>query len=66
LARAYTRGVILRLAYAAAAMGVIVVLLKTGKPLAGLFVVPMLAIWLRHKAESGELARIARRAVTFR
>ena len=47
-------------------MAVVVALLKTGNPLGGLFVVPVLAIWLRHEAESGRLARLARRAAPFR
>jgi hypothetical protein len=58
--------VILRLAYTAVVMAVVVALLKTGKPLGGLFVVPLFAIWLRHEAESGRLARLARRAAPFR
>jgi hypothetical protein len=66
MTRSYTRCVILRLAYTAAVMAVVVALLKTGNPLGGLFVVPVLAIWLRHEAESGRLARLARRAAPFR
>jgi hypothetical protein len=47
-------------------MVVVVALLKTGKPLGGLVIVPVLAIWLRREAESGRLARLARRAAPFR
>ena len=62
----YTPSVLLRLAYTAAVMVVVVALLKTGKPLGGLVIVPVLAIWLRHEAESGKMTRLARRAAPFR
>jgi hypothetical protein len=54
---------ILRLAYTAAVTTLVVVLLKTGKPLGGLVIVPALAIWLRHEADSG---RLSRRVARFR
>ena len=57
---------ILRLAYTAAVMALVVALLKTGNPVGGLFVVPVLAMWLRHEAESGRLARLARRVDHWR
>ena len=44
-------------------MAVVVTLLKTGNPVGGLLIVPVLAIWLRHEAESGSLR--ASRAVPF-
>lgn len=47
-------------------MAVVVALLKTGNPLGGLVIVPALAVWLRHEAESGRLTRLTRRAVSFR
>jgi hypothetical protein len=51
----------LRVAFTVAATAVCVWLLATGKPLGGLVIVPVLAIWLRHAAESGRLTRFARR-----
>ena len=45
----------LRLAFTAVAATVCVWLLATGKPLGGLVIVPVLAIWLRQAAESGRL-----------
>ena len=47
-------------------MAVVVALLLTGNPLGGVFVVPLLAIWLRREAESGRLARLAHRANPYR
>jgi hypothetical protein len=51
----------LRIAFTAAATALCVWLLATGKPLGGLIIVPVLAVWLRHAAESGRLTRFARR-----
>jgi uncharacterized membrane protein len=50
----------LRLAYTAAVMVAVVWLLRAGNPLAGLLIVPILAVSLRQAAESGRLARFAR------
>ncbi len=36
-------------------------LLATGKPLGGLLILPALAVWVRHAAESGRLTHLARR-----
>jgi hypothetical protein len=52
-----------RLAYTAAVMVVVIWLLRTGKPLGGLLVVPATAVWIRHEAESGRLATRLRRAL---
>jgi hypothetical protein len=54
---------VLRLAYTAAVMVVIVWLLRTGNPVGGLLVVPAGAVWLRHEAESGRLATRLRGAL---
>jgi ethanolamine transporter EutH len=48
---------LLRLGFTAAVMTGVVWLLMTGKPLGGLLFLPLVAIWLRRKAESGELTR---------
>jgi hypothetical protein len=54
--------VLLRLAYTALVMVGVVWLLRSGQPLGGLVLLPLVAIWLRRKAESGEPARaVARR-----
>jgi hypothetical protein len=53
--------IVLRLAYTAAVMVVVIWLLRTGNPLGGLLVVPAAAVWLRHEAESGRLATRLRR-----
>jgi hypothetical protein len=54
--------IVLRLAYTAAVMVVVVWLLRTGNPLGGLLVVPAAAVWLRREAESGRLTTRLRRA----
>jgi hypothetical protein len=51
----------LRVAYTAIVLVVVVWLLRDGKPLGGLVIVPLLAIWLRQSAESGRLTQLARR-----
>ena len=51
----------LRTAFTAAATAVCVWLMATGKPLGGLVIIPVLAVSLRHAAESGRLTRFARR-----
>jgi hypothetical protein len=51
----------LRIAFTVAVTAVCVWQLSTGRPLGGLIIVPVLAVWLRHAAESGELTRFARR-----
>lgn len=48
--------IVLRLAYTAAVMVVVIWLLRAGSPVGGLLVVPAAAVWLRHEAESGRLA----------
>jgi hypothetical protein len=55
--------VIVRLAYTAAVMAIVVWLLRSGNPLGGLVLVPAAAVWLRREAESGRLAARARRAI---
>jgi hypothetical protein len=52
---------LLRLAYTALVMVGVVWLLRSGEPLGGLVLLPALAIWLRHKVESGEPARVVAR-----
>ncbi len=42
----------LRLAFTLAVVAIMVWLLATGRPLGGLLVVPLLAIWIRHRFES--------------
>jgi hypothetical protein len=54
---------ILRLAYTAAVMVIVVWLLGTGNPVGGLLIVPAIAVWLRRDAESGRLAARVRRAL---
>jgi len=53
--------VVARLAYTAAVMVVVLWLLETGRPLGGLLIVPLAAVWLRHEAESGRLLGRIRR-----
>jgi hypothetical protein len=55
--------IVLRLSYTAAVMLVVIWLLRTGNPFGGLLVVPAVAVWLRHEAESGRLATRLRRAL---
>jgi hypothetical protein len=50
-----------RVAFTAVATALCVWLLATGKPLGGLVIVPVLAVWLRQAAESGRLNRFAGR-----
>jgi hypothetical protein len=45
----------LRLAFTAVVMTIVVWLLATGRPLGGLVIVPLLAVWVRRRAESGRL-----------
>jgi hypothetical protein len=52
---------LLRLGYTAVVMAGVVWLLRSGQPLGGLVLLPLLAVWLRRKAEAGELARILAR-----
>jgi hypothetical protein len=47
----------LRLIYTAAVMALVIWLLSTGRPLGGLLIVPLLAVWVRRTAESGRLVR---------
>jgi hypothetical protein len=54
--------IVLRLAYTAAVMVVVIWLLRTGNPVGGLLIVPAAAVWLRHEAEFGRLATRLRRA----
>jgi hypothetical protein len=55
--------IILRLAYTAAVMVIVVWLLRTGNPVGGLIIVPAVAVWVRRDAESGRLAGRLRRAL---
>jgi len=55
--------IVLRLAYTAAVMVVVIWLLRTGNPVGGLFLVPAAAVWLRREAESGRLSARVRRAL---
>jgi hypothetical protein len=52
---------LLRFVYSAAVMVLVVWLLKSGRPLGGLLIVPAAAVWLRHEAESGRLVERFRR-----
>jgi hypothetical protein len=47
----------LRIAFTLVATAASIWLLATGKPLGGLLIVPAVAVWLRHAAESGRLTR---------
>jgi Flp pilus assembly protein TadB len=51
----------LRILYTAAVMTLVVWLLSSGRPLGGLVIVPLIAVWVRRAAESGRLTRFARR-----
>jgi hypothetical protein len=53
--------VLLRLAYTALVMAGVVWLLRSGQPLGGLVLLPLLAIWLRRKAESAQPVRVRSR-----
>jgi hypothetical protein len=55
--------IVLRLAYTAAVMVLVIWLLRTGNPVGGLLVVPAAAVWLRGEAESGRLTTRLRRAL---
>jgi hypothetical protein len=55
--------ILVRLAYTAAVMVLVIWLLRTGRPLAGLLLVPLAAIWLRQEADSRRLAERVRRAL---
>jgi hypothetical protein len=45
----------LRLGYTVAVMAVVIWLSSSGKPFGGLVIVPLVAVWLRHAAETGRL-----------
>jgi hypothetical protein len=45
----------LRIGLTVVATGVMIWLLATGRPLGGLVIVPIIAIWIRRAAESGRL-----------
>jgi Flp pilus assembly protein TadB len=53
----------LRVGFTVVVMAVVVWLLITGRPLGGLLIVPLLAIWVRRAAESGRLTRFAKHFV---
>jgi hypothetical protein len=55
--------IFLRLLYTAAVMVVVIWLLRTRNPVAGLLLVPAAAVWLRREAESGRLAARARQGL---
>jgi hypothetical protein len=55
--------IVLRLVYTAAVMVVVVWLLRTGNPVAGLLLGPAAAVWLRREAETGRLAARVRRTL---
>jgi hypothetical protein len=50
----------LRVGFTVAAVAIMLWLLSTGRPLGGLIIVPILAIWIRRAAESGQLTSFAR------
>jgi hypothetical protein len=45
----------LRIGFTVVAIAVMIWLLSTGRPLGGLVIVPLIAIWIRRAAESGRL-----------
>jgi hypothetical protein len=51
----------LRIGFTVVAIGLVIWLLSTGRPLGGLIIVPLVAVWIRHTAESGQLTRFANR-----
>jgi hypothetical protein len=53
--------VLLRIGFTAVVLVGVVWLLMTGRPLGGLLLLPLAAIWLRRKAESGQLKRFVTR-----
>jgi hypothetical protein len=55
--------ILLRLAYTAIVMVVVIWLLRTGNPIGGLLLVPAAAVWLRREAESGRLSARVRRSL---
>jgi hypothetical protein len=55
--------IVLRLAYTAVVMTVVIGLLRAGNPLGGLVLAPAAAVWLRREAESGGLAGRLHRAI---
>jgi hypothetical protein len=55
--------ILVRLTYTAAVMMLVVWLLETGRPLGGLVIVPLAAIWLRHAVESGRFTQRVRRGL---
>lgn len=55
--------ILLRVAYTAAVMVVVISLLRSGNPVGGLLIVPATVVWLRQEAESGLLATRLRRAL---
>ena len=55
--------IVVRLAYTAVVMVVVIWLLRTGNPVGGLLLVPAAAVWLRREAESGRLSARVRRAL---
>jgi hypothetical protein len=50
-----------RLAYTVLVMAGVVWLLRSGQPLGGLVLLPLLAIWLRRKVESAQPERVRAR-----
>ncbi len=48
----------LRIGFTVAVMAVVVWLLLTGRPLGGLLIVPLVAIWVRRSAESGRFGKL--------
>ncbi len=53
--------VLVRLGYTAVVMTGVVWLLRSGQPLGGLVLLPLLAIWLRRKVESRQPVRVVSR-----
>jgi Flp pilus assembly protein TadB len=50
----------LRIGFTVAVLAVVVWLLSTGRPLGGLLIVPIIAVWIRRSAESGRLTRFGK------
>jgi hypothetical protein len=46
-----------RIGFTVVVLALVVWLLATGKPLGGLLIIPLVAIWLRRAAERGKLGR---------
>jgi hypothetical protein len=54
---------VLRFAFTLAVMALVIWLSSHGMAFAGLLIVPILAVWVRHAAESGRLLQLVRHGI---